>query len=92
MIKSKNLSQFAQNLARLSRTAPGEIDRYIKVHNVCFKVGADVGQFHRDLQLCTNAGRIDLIEYIVGRDMHTVFALWAFYRKHTGRNCTYDAE
>lgn len=81
MIKSKNFRQFAENLADLSRTAPGEIDRYIKAHNVCFKVGADVGQFQRDLQLCTNANRTDLIEYIVGRDMHTAFALWAFYRK-----------
>lgn len=81
MIKSKSLRQFAENLSALYKSAPREVDNYIKSHNVCFRVGSDQEQFNKDLELCVNAGRIDLVEYLIGRDMHTAFAWWAFNAK-----------
>lgn len=81
MNKSKSLKEFAANLADLSKKGPGEIDRYIKINNVCFRIGTNQAQFYSDLELCVNAGRVDLVEYIIGRDMHTAFALWVFFKK-----------
>lgn len=81
MKRSKSLREFAVNIADTYKTNPFEVDRYIKVHNVCFKVGTSREQFNNDMELCITAGRIDLLEYVIGRDMHTAFALWAFYRK-----------
>ena len=81
MKRSKSLREFAANIAETYKNQPAEVDRYIKVHNVCFKVGASREQFNNDLELCLNSDRIDLLEYVIGRDMHTAFALWAFYRK-----------
>lgn len=94
MTKSKSLREFAVNIAELHKNQPSEVDRYIKAHNVCFRVGVKPEQFNSDLDLCVNAGRADLVEYIVGRDMHTAFSLWAmcitpsdiiteFFNKHS---------
>lgn len=80
MTKSNSFKQFAANVAKVYQNQPSEVDGYLKAHNVCFKACASA-QFYNDLQLCINAGRADLVEYIVGRDMHTAFALWAFNRR-----------
>lgn len=83
MTKSKSFKEFAVNIAKVYQNQPSELDGYIKAHNVCFKVGVKQQEFNNDLELCINAGRLDLVEYVVGRDTHTAFALWAFYRKST---------
>lgn len=81
MKRSKNLKEFAVNIAEIYQSQPAELDGYLKSHNVCFRVGVNPEQFYNDLQLCISAGRTDLIEYIIGRDIHLAFALWALFRK-----------
>lgn len=81
MKKSKNIREFAHNIAEIYKTNPSEVGQYMKGHNVCFRVGASHAQFTSDLELCLAAGRVDLVEYIIGRDMHVAFALWAMSRK-----------
>lgn len=81
MTKSKSFKAFAVNIAEVYKNKPSEIDGYMKAHNVCFKVGVKQQEFNNDLELCISAGRLDLVEYVVGRDTHTAFALWAFNRK-----------
>lgn len=75
------MKEFAVNIANDYKANSLELNGYMKIHNVCFRAGTNEHQFLNDLQLCVNANRVDLVEYIVGRDMHTAFALWAFYRK-----------
>lgn len=80
MEKSYNTAQFAANIATIYKANPSEVDRYIMIHNVCFKVGASREQFNNDMELCLNAARLDLLEYVIARDMHLAFALWAMFK------------
>lgn len=80
MKKSTNIKEFVSNISETYKVMPSEVDRYIKAHNVCFRVGASREQFNNDMELCINAGRLDLLEYVIGRDMHLAFALWAIVK------------
>lgn len=76
MQKSKTAKDFAANIAETHKSNPMEVDRYLKAHNVCFRTGTSREQFNNDMVLCINADRLDLLEYVISRDMHTAFAIW----------------